>query len=71
MSSPVYTWFFLAMAHHRLGHREEAKKWLDKAVAWTEKTIREADRGTTSLPRNRRLTLKLLREEAEAMMKKK
>ena len=67
--SPAYTWFFLAMAHHRLGHREEAKKWLDKAVAWTEKTIREADQGTTYLPWNRRLTLKLLREEAEALLK--
>jgi tetratricopeptide (TPR) repeat protein len=69
MSSPAYTWFFLAMVHHRLGHREEAKKWFGKAVAWTEKTIRDADQGTTDLPWNRRLTLKLLREEAEALLK--
>ena len=62
MSSPAYTWFFLAMAHHRLGHHEEAKKWLDKAV-------READQGTADLPWNRRLTLKLLREEAEALLR--
>ena len=68
-SSPAYTWFFLAMAHHRLGHGEEAKKWLDKAVAWTDKALREADQGTADLPWNRRLTLKLLREEAEALLK--
>jgi tetratricopeptide (TPR) repeat protein len=24
---------FLALAHHRLGHRDEAKRWLDKLVA--------------------------------------
>jgi ribosomal protein S18 acetylase RimI-like enzyme len=59
------------MGHQRLGHREEAKKWLDKAVAWTEteKAMREADEGTADLPWNRSLTLKLLREEAEALLK--
>ena len=66
-SSPAYTWFFLAMAHHRLGHGEEAKKWFDKAAARTEKAIREADQGTEYLAWNRRLTLKLLRQEAKAL----
>jgi hypothetical protein len=23
-------WAFLAMAHHRLGHRAEARRWLDR-----------------------------------------
>jgi tetratricopeptide (TPR) repeat protein len=67
-SSPAYTWFFLAMAHHRLGDRDEAKLWLDKAVAWTDKAEREADEGTADLPWNRRLTLKLLRAEAAALL---
>jgi tetratricopeptide (TPR) repeat protein len=67
-SSPAYTWFFLAMAHHRLGGRDEAKLWLDKAVAWTDKAEREADEGTADLPWNRRLTLKLLRAEATALL---
>jgi hypothetical protein len=67
--SPAYTWYFLAMAHHRLGHREEAKKWLDKAVSWTDKVFREADLGTADLSWSRRLTLKLLRDEAEALLK--
>ncbi len=30
-------WFFLAMAHQQLGHKEEARKWLDQAVDWMEK----------------------------------
>jgi tetratricopeptide (TPR) repeat protein len=32
-----FDWFFLAMAHGRLGHQEEARKWYDKAAQWMEK----------------------------------
>jgi tetratricopeptide (TPR) repeat protein len=27
-------WPVLALAHHRLGHREEARRWLDRAAGW-------------------------------------
>ena len=27
-TSPIYGWLFLAMAHHRLGHRAEAQVYL-------------------------------------------
>ena len=67
-SPPAYTWFFLAMAQHRLGHADEAKQWLDKAVAWTDKIFAEADQGTADLSWNRRLTLKLLRDEATTLL---
>jgi hypothetical protein len=30
-------WPLLAMAHHRLGHGDEARKWIDKAVRETPK----------------------------------
>jgi tetratricopeptide (TPR) repeat protein len=30
-------WFFLAMAHWQLGHKEESRRWYDRAVHWTEK----------------------------------
>lgn len=30
-------WFFLAMAHWRLGDKEQARKWNDQAVQWMEK----------------------------------
>jgi hypothetical protein len=49
VSPPSFTRICLSMAHHRLGHREEAKKWLDKAVAWTEQVFREAEQGTADL----------------------
>jgi superkiller protein 3 len=29
--------FFLAMAHHRAGHKDEARKWYDKGTAWVDK----------------------------------
>jgi tetratricopeptide (TPR) repeat protein len=57
-----YTWFFLAMAHQRLGHAEEGRKWLEKAQKQMEST------NTAEQPWNRRLTLQLLRHEAEAML---
>jgi tetratricopeptide (TPR) repeat protein/serine/threonine protein kinase len=30
-------WFCVAMAHQRLGHNSEARKWYDKAVEWMDK----------------------------------
>jgi tetratricopeptide (TPR) repeat protein/tRNA A-37 threonylcarbamoyl transferase component Bud32 len=30
-------WFFLAMAHGRLGEKEKARKWFEQAVRWMEK----------------------------------
>jgi serine/threonine protein kinase/tetratricopeptide (TPR) repeat protein len=32
-----FDWFFLAMAHWQLAHKEEARKWYDRAVQWMEK----------------------------------
>jgi tetratricopeptide (TPR) repeat protein len=32
-----FDWFFLAMAHHRLGDRVQARRFYDKAVEWMEK----------------------------------
>jgi len=66
--SSAYTWFFLAMAHHELGHDAEAEKWFDKAIEWTDKVLREHEQQTTRMTWNRRLTLKLFRREAESML---
>ena len=33
----AYDWFFLAMAHWRLGNKAEPRMWFDKAVEWMEK----------------------------------
>jgi tetratricopeptide (TPR) repeat protein len=63
---PATTWLFLAMTHQRLGHADEARKWLDKAVAW----IAKADREKTLSPSNR-LELQWLRQEAEVLLEGK
>jgi serine/threonine protein kinase/tetratricopeptide (TPR) repeat protein len=61
--SPAYSWFFLAMAHHRLGHEQQAREWLNKATKRTEQENRNE-----SLRWNRRFTLRLLRNEAEELV---
>jgi tetratricopeptide (TPR) repeat protein len=71
----LHTWFFLAMAHHRLGHAAEARRWLDKAVHGTEEALKlPAEPPGKSIhpsPRphwDQKLTLHLLRREAEEQL---
>jgi tetratricopeptide (TPR) repeat protein len=70
----AYTWFFLSMTHHRLGHTDEARRWLEKGIQATEEALKPpaepAEKSTTAAgtippPWNRKLTLQLLRREAE------
>jgi tetratricopeptide (TPR) repeat protein len=63
LTSPAYTWFFMAMTHHQLGNSEEAKVWLERAVERAEEELA----GTPSW--NRKLTLQLFRQEAESLIK--
>ena len=69
-----HTWYFLAMAHQRLGHTDLARRWLDKGIRGTEEALKSpgatpgksGNAGGVLAPNwNRRLTLQLLRREAE------
>jgi len=51
-------WVFLAMAHHRLGHHDEARRWLDR--------FRDGSPGLAPEDFWRWLEIRLLRAEAEA-----
>jgi tetratricopeptide (TPR) repeat protein len=64
-SSPAYTWYCLAMAHKKAGDEEQAREYLKKANAWTDKVL--ADK-TNPPAWNRRATLEILRKEAEALL---
>jgi serine/threonine protein kinase/WD40 repeat protein len=64
----AYTWLFLAMAHHRLGHALEARRWLDQAVQEIDRPTSQNAKNAARNPWNRRLTLQLLRREAEALV---
>ena len=74
----LLTWFYLAMAHHRLGHAELARRWVEKARQGTEEALKSPSetvgkRGNTDgvIPPNwhRKLTFQLLRREAEELMR--
>ena len=55
------------MAHHRLGRAEEARRWLDKAVTSMEQEMHDP-KSAARQKWNRRLTLQLLRREAEQLV---
>jgi tetratricopeptide (TPR) repeat protein len=78
----IYTWFFLGMTQHRLGHTQEAQQWLDKANKATDRALDPSAKPATGPARNatdpaggippawnRRLTLQLLRREAVELLK--
>jgi hypothetical protein len=63
-------WLFLALAHQRLGHGEEARRWLDQVVRWMDRAdwSRPTDAGSSpTWPV--RLEAQLLCREAEALVK--
>jgi tetratricopeptide (TPR) repeat protein len=71
-SASAYNSLFLAMAHSRLQHAEEARKWMRKAISKIDASEQKKAAGEAAsepVPWNRRLTLRLLRTEAENLMK--
>jgi hypothetical protein len=60
----VFDWLFLAVAHARLGHIEEARRWLDQAERWFAQPGVKAVRGWES-----RLACTLLLREAVAVIR--
>jgi tetratricopeptide (TPR) repeat protein len=69
-STIVYNWFFQALAHQRLGHAAEAASWLEKAVQSIDEPSETTAQDPATNTWNRRLTLQLLRREAEELLKK-
>ena len=63
LTSPAYTWFFLAMVHHQQGHTEEAQQCLEKA-----RTQAEEEMMAGNVQWNRQLTLQLLQSEATQLL---
>jgi len=63
----VDDWLFLALAHHHVGHRDLAQKWLAKAVQFLNALA--SDAGGRLPLWNERLSWQLFRREVEAQMK--
>jgi Flp pilus assembly protein TadD len=68
----VVNWLGLALAHHRLGQEEEARRWMDKATQWIEQDAPKLPKQWSSaFPMHPHdwLAGLLLRREAEALRK--
>jgi tetratricopeptide (TPR) repeat protein len=68
-----WNWLFLAMTHHRLGHADEAKKWLEKATQSMDSAEHEDPTKLSVTPRlgwDERVRLQFLRREVEALLAK-
>jgi serine/threonine protein kinase/Flp pilus assembly protein TadD len=69
----AWDWCFLAMAHHRLGHAEEARRCLTEAARWIDEANREKlDDPTSTRPAwggwYQAVVYPLLLREAEALL---
>jgi Tfp pilus assembly protein PilF len=64
-------WLFLAMAHHRLGHADEAQQWLAKAVREIDTALAEkpGSARAQALSWQQRQEMQFLRHEAETLLK--
>jgi tetratricopeptide (TPR) repeat protein len=68
-STIAYTWLFLAMTEERRGHARQARQWQAIAAREIEQPSAERANDPGVGTWNRRLTLRLLRSEAEALLK--
>jgi tetratricopeptide (TPR) repeat protein len=68
-------WCALAIAHHRTGHSEEARRWYEKAVSWLEAarkpnaTLPDSGSEWDTVPWFEKIALDHLQKEAEAAIK--
>jgi len=62
--SSAYPAFFLALTHHQLGHADESQRWFKTGCEIADSQLNEAPDLAHTIAWNRRLTLKLLRDEA-------
>ena len=63
-------WLFLSMAHARLGHAAESRQWLNKAKSSIDEALSaKAGDATSRVSWTERLELRLLRQEAEQLLK--
>jgi tetratricopeptide (TPR) repeat protein len=67
-TSLSYICFFLAMAHHHLGHVDDANQFYEQAVAQMKKELSNGTDSGQGASWNRRLTLELLHSEAQALL---
>jgi len=69
----VVNWLWLALAQQRLGESKEARRWLDKAIAWLDQFrdgMPERAEDELGLHLHNWLEAHVLRQEAEALLRR-
>jgi tetratricopeptide (TPR) repeat protein len=61
-------WLFLAMAHHRLGHAAQARKWLDQSARAIEQADPKQPTTDAGSGWSDRIEVQLLHREAQALI---
>jgi hypothetical protein len=70
--SAGFDWLFLAMAHHRLGHTDQARAFPVKSVTWMDAAMQDqAVNPSTGAPLDydQLVELQTLRREVEELLK--
>lgn len=67
---PGYTWYFLAMACHKLGHFAESRTWYDKAEEYTQTILARSAVifQTGSISWHQRAVLEMLQRETRSVI---
>jgi Tfp pilus assembly protein PilF len=70
-SRAVVSWLWLALMHQKMGEREEARRWLNKAVNWMDQQGGQMPIETPALSAHLHnwLEAHLLRQEAEERLR--
>jgi tetratricopeptide (TPR) repeat protein len=68
LASPIYGIYFLAMAHAQLNHTNEAEEWFQRASDLDPLARAGETNAVPGIAWNRRLTLQLLRKEADSVL---
>jgi hypothetical protein len=61
-------WLFLAMTHQRLGHPDEARKWMKRASKWIDQATEKVPPTGLRLSWDQQLELQIIRREAEVVV---
>ncbi|HEV3263684.1 MAG TPA: hypothetical protein VG013_43010, partial [Gemmataceae bacterium] len=67
VTSPAYCWYYLAMVHFRLGHKQDGEKWYQRAATQTDQELKDWTNKAEPALWVRKASLQVLHREAEAL----
>jgi tetratricopeptide (TPR) repeat protein len=64
----ITDWLILALSHHKLGHSDQSRKWLEKAAAWIDEFVTNSSRKSGEFFWDELLECRIMRAEAESLI---